>query len=300
MMWRMASLVVAVLLTRGVPASADSPSPEDVHAALADLVAAERSFSALSVEQGMKTAFLTYLAEDGMVFRPLPVNGRKVWEARGPVPGTLIWEPSFAEVAGSGDLGYTTGPWDYRPPADSTGTVAEDRIAHGHFISVWRREPGAGWRVAVDLGISHGRPARGVGSGDFGVGPTHSGSVPRAGADPRGLDAELARATARRGIARGLANRAAADIRLNRDGVEPILGRAAARASLDTIGGRWAIHPAGSGASQAGDLAYSFGTIERFTKRSAAAADTSVYLHVWRREPDGRWKLALAVLNPLR
>src|SRR5947208_1274253 len=79
--------------------------------------AAARAFAATSVEQGMKPAFLTYLGHDGLVFRRGIVNGRKVWEARKNATGTLNWAPEFAEVAGNADLGWTTGPWEYKPPA---------------------------------------------------------------------------------------------------------------------------------------------------------------------------------------
>src|SRR5262245_3867562 len=74
------------------------------------LVAAERAFSAAAVEHGMQAAFLEYLADGAIVFRPGPVNGRQSWKARNP-KGALVWGPSFAEISGAGDLGFTTGPW---------------------------------------------------------------------------------------------------------------------------------------------------------------------------------------------
>ena len=79
-------------------ATAAAPGPD----ALQSLVDAERGFSRMSVEQGMKDAFLGNLADDGVVFQPLPVNGRRVWEARAKSPATLIWEPAFAEVSAAG------------------------------------------------------------------------------------------------------------------------------------------------------------------------------------------------------
>ena len=55
--------------------------------ALDSLVAAERGFAAMSVEKGMKDAFLANLADDGVVFAPLPTNGRQRWEGREPAKG---------------------------------------------------------------------------------------------------------------------------------------------------------------------------------------------------------------------
>ena len=135
---------------------------------LQSLVAAEREFSARSVKHGMKDAFLAYLAEDGVIFRPLPTNGKESWKARENPKGTLIWEPTFAEVSEAGDLGVDSGPWEYHLP-DSTQLAL-----HGHFVSVWKRAPKGPWRVAADLGVSHGPPpSEGVGSGALTEGPAH-------------------------------------------------------------------------------------------------------------------------------
>ena len=78
---------------------------------LQSLIAAERAFSRLSEEKGIKEAFLTYLADDSIVFRPKPVPGRHAYEAAADdSPGLLTWGPAYAEVALGGELGSTTGP----------------------------------------------------------------------------------------------------------------------------------------------------------------------------------------------
>lgn len=286
-----------------------APAPETD--AAASLAAAERAFAATSVERGMKEAFLTWLAADGVVFRPLPANGRAVWSARPDPSATLAWEPAYAEVAASGDLGWTTGPWELRPAG------ADTAVAWGHFHSVWRREDGA-WRVAADIGVSHPRPARGVGSGDFvsatargrGGGRAAGGAASR----PRGaggapdpaagaalaarLDASLTR-DGRGGAAGALRRHAAADVRLGLEGAAPVLGRAAAVAALDPLPGASAWRSAGGGVSASRSLAWSHGVLERRAARGAVP-DSAAYLNVWRTGGDGRWELALAVLNPVR
>src|SRR5262245_53444514 len=117
-------------------------------AALDSLVASERAFAAMASAKGTKEAFLFYLAEDAVVFQPTATNGRQAWQARTPNQATLLWEPAYAEVSSAGDLGYTTGPWEWHPPADSSGAAAPpDRFAYGHFNSVWRKNKHDGWRV---------------------------------------------------------------------------------------------------------------------------------------------------------
>lgn len=49
------------------------------------------------------------------------------------------WRPSFADVALSGDLGYTYGAYQLESPAQS-----------GWYVHVWRREA-QGWRLAIEV-----------------------------------------------------------------------------------------------------------------------------------------------------
>lgn len=268
---------------------------------LDSLVQSERAFSRMSVEKGMRNAFLTFLADDAIVFRPLPANGKKVWEARGPVAGTLIWEPAFAEVSAAGDLGYTTGPWEFRPPEEQ-----QDRpVAHGHFISVWRKQPADDWKVVLDIGCNHEKPERGVGSGDLSlVPPSEQGPWPARRRFPDreliAVERKLAGEARAKGFGGTLASWVTADVRLNREGRMPIVGDLAARAALlaDTSAVGWT-HQAAH-ASRSGDLGYTYGVLERRPGATGAAPDSSVFVHVWRRERDGRWRVALAVENPVK
>ena len=54
--------------------------------------------------------------------------------------------------------------------------------------------------------------------------------------------------------------------------------------------------PYGDGMSASRDLGYSYGLLIA-RPSGAAAPDTVSYLHVWRRDAAGRWKLALDVEN---
>src|ERR1700752_2293471 len=123
-------------------------------APLDSLVAAERRFAAMSVEKGMRDAFVEFLDDSAIVFRPLPAYGRPAWQARGPAQGTLSWGPSFAEISGAGDLGVTSGPWTFELKQEGK----EPDYAYGHFNSLWMRPPGGDWRVMLDIGINHEKP----------------------------------------------------------------------------------------------------------------------------------------------
>lgn len=266
--------------------------------ALRSMVEAERAFSRMSVERGMRDAFVTNLADDAIVFNPLPANGKQVWEPRPRSTSTLIWEPDLAEVAAAGDLGFTSGPWELRPPENR-----KDRpTLHGHFHTVWRRAQDGPWKVAVDIGGGHEALEPGVGSGALRVGPGHAAGTKRdrsraAAREILAADERFSRQAKRDGFAVAFAAAAAADVRLSRDGHPPAEGVAAARSRLgaDVARARW--KPQGSGASRSGDLGYTYGIRERLSA-AGAPPDTSVFMDVWRRE-GSRWKLALAVDNPV-
>ena len=287
-----------------IVAAALAVAARDTHAdaALDSLVASERAFAALSTAKGMREAFLTYLAEDGVVFQPTATNGRKAWEGRPESKATLLWEPAYAQVSSAGDLGYTTGPWEYHPPADSSGAPAPpERFAYGHFNSVWKKQKGGVWRVVLDLGSSHEKPANGgVGSGQIEAGPGLPRRSMKSGrVDLRKVDREFSNAMRAVGAAQALTLYAATDVRLNLEGRLPSAGIETAQARFDSLGGFFEFKPEGAGIASSGDLGYTYGLAERFVSAKATAADSSVYLHVWRQEDGRTWKLALAVINPL-
>ena len=336
-MRRLRSFLFLALLTlaaAGVAAETarrDDPTPDerDAPPRAVSLVEAERAFSALSVAEGMRTAFLDYLADDGILFQPAPVPGRKSWAARPNPAGTLVWEPAYVEVSGFGDLGLSTGPWEYRPP-----TGADAGVAHGQFVSIWRREADGPWKVAVDLGVNHAAPARGgldnveletrehpvpapetrqrVGmsfgaavfgrGGGLGVGlggmrspgdeawHRRSHQVHRVMSAERALAFELRS----RDPARGFPRLATADVRVLREGHEPAFGITPALELATPPVRGLEFRPYGQGVAGSFDLAYSYGLALR-TPRGASRPDTSGYLHVWRREAGDEWRLSLDV-----
>src|SRR5437764_1049713 len=85
---------------------AAEPGPAEAARAM---VESERKFYQTGQEKGTRAAFLAFLADDAVVFRPGAVNGKEAWEKRAETGLDLIWEPTFAAIAQSADFGYTTG-----------------------------------------------------------------------------------------------------------------------------------------------------------------------------------------------
>lgn len=118
-----------------------------------DLVAAEQRFAADAAARGTRAAFLEALADDGLVYAPGPTSGKRNWEAREDDGSRLEWAPEMAEIAASGDLGYTSGPFRFVPPG------AEAAAAFGHYLSVWRKGADGKWALLIDHGVGHAEAA---------------------------------------------------------------------------------------------------------------------------------------------
>src|ERR1700722_16640992 len=87
--------------------------------AKAELIAADKAFSAQSAKEGPQAAFIEVAASDVKVLSQKSLTGLAAIEAdyKGLEPGiTLTWEPAYADVSSSGDLGYTWGRYTYVIP----------------------------------------------------------------------------------------------------------------------------------------------------------------------------------------
>lgn len=261
-------------------ASGGGPSPD----APATLAAAETAFAAQSVRDGMKAAFLAWLAPGSVLFRTGPVDG-PAEIARNPDPPIVLdWRPAYVEVAASGDLGLSTGPWRLRSKADAT---RPERF--GQFISVWKRPPGGEWRVWVDLGISNPGPA-------LWEAPLVSTTVPPAPAavdSVRDAETRFAKVAFESGNAAAYAAFASHGLRTYREGSEPFLGRDASLASPAARGrDTWTTDRHET--SAAGDLAF---TIGRYGPPGGGKSGD--FVRVWRRERAG-WRIALDVVDAVK
>lgn len=264
-----------------------SVAPTDRETGLRSLVEAERAFAAMSAASGIRAAFSANFAPDGIAFEPAPVDAAHAFFSR-PEPAdakplALDWEPAAAGIAISGNLGFTTGPFTL------TDRASGRSLRNGVFFSVWTRERDARWRVALDIGIT--TPTR--------LAPDAmrpSPSLAQTRADPANARSEIVAIETPRVDANAYATWFAADGRLHRDGIPPILGAEAIRTHLSTLpSSSLAFSPQGGAVASSGDLAYTYGAVQ-----ASGALPSGYYAHLWAREATGRWRLVVAVLLPTR
>lgn len=119
-----------------------------------DLLNVDNLFSKLSEARGVNEAFLAQLADNGVLLRPnnYPITGKSIIRERffsRPDSGyTLTWKPLFADIAESGELGYTYGIYEFRA-MDPEGKPI---IGNGTYLSIWKKDQYGNWKLVLDTG----------------------------------------------------------------------------------------------------------------------------------------------------
>ena len=117
-----------------------------------NMLSADRDFSSLSEEKGMKAAFLEYIDSNGVLLRPanLPIKGADAIDfliQQNDTGYTFTWAPKDGFVAQSGELGYTFGVYTLRQKDNDTATAI-----HGTYVSIWKKQSDGKWKFVMDSG----------------------------------------------------------------------------------------------------------------------------------------------------
>lgn len=257
---------------------------------LQQVVAAERAFAARAQVVNARQAFAEYFAPDAILFAPF---ARPAFPRLREAPDWAVniqWRPVAAAISGTGDMGYTTGPSEYRR------APGEAPVGFGHYTSVWQRQADGRFLVVIDVGIEH--PVPELHAPDWtppANPPPHAAPLDGAARNAatralRDLDAQLGAA---KPGADALAPLLDDDARWHRGGQLPVVGRRAvleaiARAT-ETI--EWS--PEATVIAASGDFGYAYG---RGRWQRGSDSGELAYLNVWQRR-DGDWRLLVHVSN---
>jgi len=277
-------LVAALVLTNQV----------SQQAALQTMFETERAFAQASADKGTRDAFLAFIAEDGVLFRPTAVRGKE-WMLSHPLPPSakrqlLSWQPIFGDMAQSGDMGYTTGPWQFKADIND-----EKATAFGEFITVWKKQRDGSWRFVIDLGVSHAEPTDISTVAQMAKTKTKA-NKPTDAKELLRVDSELSAATATKG-AEAFISQTGDEVRLFRNNHFPFVGRSRIAAAFPTDGSVWSWQPEFSDLSSAADLGYTHGTYAR--KNKGTLVEKGNYLRIWK-QMGGKWQVVIDVADPLQ
>ena len=119
-----------------------------------ELINADIAMSNLAIKEGFNHSIFLNADTNIVKFQEnrLPLIGKNklavILEKNGDIK-TLSWKPVGADVAASGDLGYTWGNWKYQAP---------DTTYYGNYFTAWKKQKDGSWKVALDGGNSSPKP----------------------------------------------------------------------------------------------------------------------------------------------
>jgi ketosteroid isomerase-like protein len=149
-MKRIAVAILLLLAAASFATKQKSPTGSEL------LVQLEADFAADVAKHG-HDAFLTHFAEDGV--EVVDGGGFDTIEDMRKQPHwregtTLSWTPVKAEMAASGDLGYTYGNYVFV----TTNKEGKPVTNYGKYTSIWKKQKDGQWKVVVDMGNSSPDP----------------------------------------------------------------------------------------------------------------------------------------------
>ncbi len=269
--------------------SAQSLAP--VKTDLQKLVETERSFAKTAAEKGTKTAFLTFLADDGIVFNPTETNGKLVWNARPESPSLLTWNPAWADISSDGKLGYTTGGWEFRPKGKT-----DKPTVFGEYVTLWQQQADGGFKAVLDIGITH--PATNL-SNAAPKSPKDAGMGVKSVKD--GVTSNtLTDIFSNKSMANGYFNYLADDCLVLRDGNLPFVGKQPAFLALEKLDKEFPptnfLNFNSNSSKISGNLMYVWG-VYQLTEKDKSVKKWN-FLQIWKNR-NGKWEIVLDVFNPI-
>lgn len=294
---------VGFLLFTAVLSSISAGQKNQINASLMSLVESERAFAKASIKIGARPSFMMYFADDAVVFRPHPVKYKEAMKnvppPKNPTEATLQWEPLWADVSQSGDLGYTTGPsvWTDHSPAKRP-------TYFGFYFSFWKKQPTGEWKVMFDVGTEIPGPFDGPRVFCSPANVEHRAAVAKMSVQEQqsslmiaeGEFLELAR---QKGTKRALEENLDKEARIYRQKSQPIVGIDSIQAYFSNKPYLSTWEPLEGSVADANDLGYSYGSYTVRNGSKPGDDEHGYYLHAWRRDASNRWRLVAEVTSPL-
>jgi len=111
----------------------------------------EAQFAQMAADSGVESAFLYFVADDGVI-----VRGNKTYQGKAAIKGyfndqklknvKLSWKPDHVDVSESGDMAYTFGKYKF----EAESPEGEPISAEGIFHTVWKRQSDGNWKFVYD------------------------------------------------------------------------------------------------------------------------------------------------------
>ncbi len=236
------------------------------------MVDADRSLSSYAVEKGTKAAYLRYLGDDGVIFKPEATNGKDWWNLQKEEPPVILKrEMESADISANGLLGYTVGRWEQTPKKQG----GPGRKV-GQYLTVWSKKPDGKFYAIIDVMTEYDEAAPAVGQA---IASTASRDINKrrwSAADPSMKFLRMGMAQG--GLGSAFEEWAAEDIRLIIEENPPIYGKKNAVKAMKKY--LSVAFPRRNALLESADLAYAWNTCEY--ANSEEGMEKGTCLNIWK------------------
>jgi len=152
--WAVSGLLLGAMAAAQTPAGDAKPASAESKPATTDTLRhLEADFMKAAAERGAD-GYMSYYAED-VVEVP---NGADAIHGKANIAKTmgflndknnrLTWTPVDAGISSSGDLGWTSGTYEFH----SVDKDGKPTVSHGKYTSIWKKQPDGNWKIVLDMG----------------------------------------------------------------------------------------------------------------------------------------------------
>jgi ketosteroid isomerase-like protein len=139
---KLASLALVVFSYIGC-----TPAEEKLPPSSTPLLEADRAFSQLSQQKGLRAAYMDYIDSNGVLLRPsnLPIAGADAVDFISQSNDTsfiMTWDPKAASISADSDLGYTYGIYSFKSKTD-------DAVYYGTYVTIWKKQADGRWKFVL-------------------------------------------------------------------------------------------------------------------------------------------------------
>ncbi len=123
------------------------------------LINVDKAFCKMAIDSGLEEAFASFADQKAVILR----NGEYALEGVVAIgqsyqafdtlfvyPPRLLWMPVKAEIARSGDLGYTYGNYEFI----TMDSLQKESKTYGNYVTIWKRQADGSWKYVLDGGVS--------------------------------------------------------------------------------------------------------------------------------------------------
>ncbi|MGH9819774.1 MAG: hypothetical protein ACRD43_06360 [Pyrinomonadaceae bacterium] len=247
----------------------------------------EKAFEQTSAADGTRAAFLKFLSDDSVIFRPTAVNGKEFWKSHDELPPMILVRKAIDyDISSNGMMGYTTGGWKVYPKGKS-----DDAAQYGQYVTVWEKRNGGKFLATVDINIMHDKLLPGETDRTISSAKTVDANIRGWSVADASMNFLRASMTDE-GLAGAYKKFASGEVRLLIEREPPVLGKKAVVKELKRY--KSISFPKKVALLQAADMAYTWNPCQ--FANSDEGTESGNCLQIWKLR-DKKWSIVVSVFN---